>query len=171
LSIVARHSATPGQAVVGTAISDLRGQIGAVGVRADLRRAGPSSTTPNKANFAVFSTEKGDSGEKQSQSGRLRPPRSQILDFKSQIVGREPPGGVSSFMQSEPNSGGGQNPSNFFTFRRLHRFECADRGPRRTQSKPICGGRPVAMDDPGIARYNGFGAGVTDRPGQRECLR
>jgi len=180
--MVVRHSATPGSAVVRTGILDLKAQIGAVDMRADLRWAGRSSTAPNEANFAVFSAEKRDSGGKQCRSGRRGRPPFQIsdpfdcaqdgcADFKSQIAGRRPPGGVSSFMQSEPNFSGGQNPSNFRTFIHLHQDGAAGRAPRRTQSKPICGGRLAAVDDPCVGRYNDAGAGVKDRPGQRECLR
>ncbi|UCD52010.1 MAG: hypothetical protein JSW27_05105 [Phycisphaerales bacterium] len=178
--MVARHSETPDRAVVPTAISDLKSQIGAVDVRADLLERDVSSAVSNKANFGLFGAKKGHSWGKQSQSGPPRPTgisdpfdRAQdgCADLRAQIAGREPPGGVSSFVQSKPNFVGGQNVYNFRTCKHLNEYRPVARAPKHTQSKPIFQAGRVAMDGAGIARYNDSGAGAKDRLGQRECLR
>ena len=166
--MVARQSETPGLAA--RAIADGRFRIG------DSRRAGLSSSAPNKANFGVFSVEKGHSGGRQSQKGSAgRESVHEVPHARRDTLHEMRAIALSSFVQNEPNFWRGQDPSNLRTFIRLRQCESFGRAATQSQSKPICGGRPAAMDGRALVGYNGqrcgWGAGAKDRWGQRECLR
>ena len=179
LSMAARQSETPDPAA-GTAVISklprLRGDMHGFALKrrsAVCRRAiAGSSLAPNKANFGLFRAEKGHVAPEQTQSGRAMYRFRFCFAFRDSDFGfpAHPWAGVSSFVQSKPNFGGGQNPSNLLTCNPLHRRSPAGWAPKQSQSKPICGARPVAMDGRAWSEYNGRGAGVQDRPGPWECL-